>query len=505
MAEELIVADRVSKTFGGVYAVREVSLRVTRGTVHALVGQNGAGKSTMLGMLGGRLRSDEGEILLDGERMAAATPQSRRRHGISTVYQELTIVPEMSALENVFLGSPISRFGVTDFARMRERFAELCALFEVEIPAKAPGGSLSVAQQQIVEIMRGVGSEARVLLLDEPTAALAEHERESLYRIIARLVESGVTIVFVSHNLEEVLRLSDAVTVMRDGGLVETRPVGEWDRKSLIAAMVGREVSVVDRRELPEPGAPVVRLDEWRRTPEAEPISLTVHAGEIVGLWGLVGSGRSSFLSSLAGVRPGASGRIRVGEEGSASGRGLPRTPRESARRGIGLVHESRKRALVMGMDGVENFWLGRRSRGAAGLLSRRRELSEAGPVLIGFGFDLARASVPVGRLSGGNQQKVLLGKWAGRDPRLLLIDEPTRGIDVAAKAEALDSIVAMAREGAAIVLTSSELEEVLAVAHRLLVFAHGRVVGEIRPEGPMFTVDEIVRLGFSQKEGAAP
>jgi ribose transport system ATP-binding protein/rhamnose transport system ATP-binding protein len=479
MTGERITAEGVSKAFGGVYAVRDVSMSVAAGTVHALVGQNGAGKSTMLGMLGGRLRADEGAIRLDGERMSAATPQSRRQHGIFTVYQELTIVPEMSALENVFLGSPVSRFGLTSFSLMRERFAALCAQFEVDIPADAPGGTLSVAQQQVVEIMRGVGSDARVLLLDEPTAALAEHERESLYGIIGRLVESGVTIVFVSHNLDEVLRLSDTVTVMRDGRHVETRPAREWDRRSLIAAMVGRQVSVVDRRELPQPGAEAVRLEGWRRSADSEPMDLAVRSGEIVGLWGLVGSGRSSFLNSLAGVGVGATGGLRIGE--GADARELPRSPREAARRGIGLVHESRKRALVMGMDGVENFWLGRRSRAAAGLIAKARELGEAEPVLRGFGFDPARAHEPVGRLSGGNQQKALLAKWAGRGPRLLLIDEPTRGVDVAAKSEALDSIVRMARGGTAIVLTSSELEEVLAVAHRL-----------------------IVKLGFSQKEGAS-
>src|SRR5690606_33359052 len=223
----------------------------TRGSIHALVGENGAGKSTMLGMLGGRLRADEGTILMDGEPLTAATPQSRRRHGIATVYQELTIVPHLSAVENVFLGAPLSRAGVARFGAMRTRFDELCRQFGVSIPAEAPAGMLSVAHQQLLEIRRGISTRARLLLLDEPTAALAEHERESLYRVIAHLVAGGLTIVFVSHNLDEVLRLSDDISVMRDGRLVAAAPAVQWCRESLISAMIGRGVAVADRRELP--------------------------------------------------------------------------------------------------------------------------------------------------------------------------------------------------------------------------------------------------------------
>lgn len=501
MTEDLIVARKVGKAFGGNFVVRHVSLRIAAGTVHALVGQNGAGKSTMLGMLGGRLRADEGEVVLDGVTMATASPESRRLHGIYTVYQELTIVPDMSALENVFLGAWKTRRGRIDMKAMRKRYTELCVLFDVDIPHHMPGRQLSVAHQQIIEIMRAVGSDARVLLLDEPTASLAEHEREVFGSVVSRLVASGVTIVIVSHNLDEVLRMSDVITVMRDGGLVATRPKQEWDRASLIAGMVGRDVSVVDRRSLPQIGEPVVQLDGWRRSADSDPMALTVHEGEIVGLWGLVGSGRSSFLNSLAGAARGARGTLRIGSEHDAEPRNLPRTPRAAARRGIGLVHESRKRALIMNMNGSENFWLGRGSGSRWGVLRIQRERRNALPALATFGFDRTRVLTPVGRLSGGNQQKVLLAKWAGRFPKLLLIDEPTRGVDVAAKAEVLDSIVTMAGSGTAIVLTSSELDEVLAVAHRLLVFAHGRIVREILPGDPMFAVDEIVRLGFSQKK----
>lgn len=502
MMEDLIVAQGVGKSFGGNFVVRNVTLSIARGTVHALVGQNGAGKSTLLGMLGGRLRPNEGDVTLDGASMAAASPKSRRQHGIHTVYQELTIVPEMSALENVFLGAWSSRKGRLDYPDMRNRYAELCALFEIDIPARTLAGRLSVAHQQLIEIMRGVGSDARVLLLDEPTAALAEHERKAFAAVVSKLVAAGVTIVVVSHNLDEVLSMSDVVTVLKDGEHVETRPTQGWNRASLIAAMVGRDVSVAERRNLPRAGVLAAQLTSWRRTPDAEPFSLSMHSGEIIGLWGLVGSGRSSFLNSLAGVVRGPRGTLRLASDRAEETSDLPKSPRDAAQRGIGLVHENRKRALNMSMNGSENFWLGRSSASRWGLLRKRWEHREARPILTAFGFDGKRMLSAVGRLSGGNQQKVLLAKWAGRRPSLLLIDEPTRGIDVAAKSEVLDSIVEMATRGTAILVTSSELEEVLAVAHRLLVFAHGNVVQEILPDDPQFTVDEIVKLGFTQKQG---
>lgn len=476
-------------------ALSDVGVDVVAGRVHALVGENGAGKSTLLGLLSGRLVADGGQLRVFGHELPAGRPREIRELGISAIYQELTMVPALSAVANVFLGQSLRRGPMLSEREMRRRFTDLCRQFEVSIRSDLPVRELSVSQQQVLEIMRGVQADARVLLLDEPTAALAEHERGSLYRILQQLKRAGTTIIFVSHNLQEVLSLSDDISVLRDGQLVRTAPTRDWDRKSIIRAMVGRDVEVdVGRQHAPGDDV-LLECQEVFTGRSAHPLSLTVRRGEVVGLWGLVGSGRTRFLRSLAGLEPQSRGRLYLdGVELD-----WPHTVRQALGYGIAMLPEDRKNGLVLGMTGQDNVHLGAAGDRKAGFIHPRKERDAAARSVERFTLRAARLREPVGRLSGGNQQKVLFAKWAFRQPRVLLVDEPTRGIDVKAKSEVLTAISNMAKSGVAVLVTSSELEEVLAVSDRLLAFAHGQIVREIAANDAAFNANEIVRLGFTQ------
>jgi ABC-type sugar transport system ATPase subunit len=498
--DHAIVARGARKVFTGAVAVNGADLEVRTGEVHALVGENGAGKSTLLGMLSGRLSASEGSVEVFGHRLHGNNPRESREHGLVAVYQELTMVPGLSAEANVFLGQASTKRGLLNRKAMRARYEELCEELDIHVPASTLARDLSVSQQQMLEIMRGVQSNGRILVLDEPTAALAEHERETLYRVLRTLTARGTTIVFVSHNLDEVLALSDSITVLRDGHVVRSAPRAEWTRPTLIEHMVGRSVDKLAERGVHGFGEEVLSAEDVSLPGVLSDISVTVRAGEIVGLWGLVGSGRTTFLRSLAGAEPSSTGRLRLhGKE-----QPWPRSVRKAIAEGIVMVPESRKQALVLGMDANSNYWLGR-SGSRSLFLDRAAERDEAGDTGDFLAFDRTRLGAPVRNLSGGNQRKVLLAKWVGHQPDVFLIDEPTRGIDIGAKAEVLTSLVRLASEGAAIIVTSSELEEVLAIANRLLVFAHGQVVRDIPADDPEFDVDAVVRHGFSSGDTHEP
>jgi ABC-type sugar transport system ATPase subunit len=490
-----IECDHVSKKFNGQYAVRSAHLTVEAGTIHALVGENGAGKSTLLGMIGGRLSSNEGTIRVFGESLSTASPRAARARGLTVVYQELTMVPALTAAQNMFLGQNSTNGGFLNEVAMRKRFTEMCAEFRIAIKPETLARDLSVSQQQIVEILRGVQARSRILMLDEPSAALAEAERETLYVILRRLREQGTTIIFVSHNLDEVLLLSDSITVLRDGETMKTAVRSEWDKPSLVREMVGKDVVIERRSDRHELGEMRVEASGVNMPGVLHDIHISAREGEIVGLWGLVGSGRTTFMRSLSGLEPRSSGALTV----SGSRIVWPVTARAAIRNGIAMVPESRKQGLVLGMNGVSNYWLGRRSI-TGGWLKPKRELQGATEKAVYFGFDPRRLTEVVKNLSGGNQQKVLLAKWAGREPRVFLVDEPTRGIDVGAKSEVLASLIRLAKDGAAVIVTSSELEEVLAICDRLLVFSHGRVVHEIDTANNRHTVEDIVKFGFGEE-----
>jgi ABC-type sugar transport system ATPase subunit len=493
----------IAKRFGATQALHDVSVRVEAGTVHALVGENGAGKSTFLGIFAGRLAPSGGAAFVHGRELEYGDPRAARRAGIVAIYQELTIVPALSAQANVFLGQAWSRGGFLAESQMRRRFKELCDDFAVSIQEEVPAGRLPVAQQQLIEIMRGVQSRARVILFDEPTTALAPPERESLFHVMNQLKQRGVTMVFVSHNLEEVLKLADAVTVFRNGELAASAPKAEWTKRTLIRAMLGHEL--VTRVRDARAGEDESRTDELLRAEGVtvpgliENLALSVRSGEVVGLGGLVGSGRSTLLRTLAGLERGASGRLWI--EGREVA--MPTNPRRALELGIALIPEDRKtQGLVLGMRAMDNITMADFSSVSQfGFLSSRRMARRAQVISTDYGFGSEQVGSLVRNLSGGNQQKVLLAKWGHRRPKILLADEPTRGIDVGAKEEILATLARLATEGLAIVVVSSELEEVIAVSDRVVVLSEGRLAGVLDQTHAKLAVGDILHAAFGVLE----
>lgn len=490
----------VSKTYGAIRAVRDVSLDIEPGTIHALVGANGAGKSTLMSMLAGRARPDAGEIVVNGARVSFDGPRAARRAGICAIYQELAVVPSLSAKANVFLGQEQARRGWLAESAMDKQFAALCRRMGVAISPRTAARHLSLADQQALEIMRGLASSARIMLFDEPTTALAPIERASLFQIMRGLRRDGVTMLLVSHNLDEVLDVSDAITVFRDGCLVATRPRADWTKRSLVHAMIGRQVRETEAIHHPRPPsqAQVSLSISGLMVPGAiDDAAFDLRKGEILGLGGLVGSGRTSLLRALAGMEPRSRGVMAV--EGRAVG--WPRTPREAIDLGIALVPEDRKtQGLVGQLPGVDNMTLSDLSRASRfGFLDNSKRDSIAGRVAQTFGFDPRRLYSPVRTLSGGNQQKVLLARWGYRIPRVLLVDEPTRGIDVGAKEEILATIRRLAGKGLSIILVSSEIEEVVEYSDRVAVISERRIATTF-PADATFDASDVMSVAFGEQ-----
>jgi ABC-type sugar transport system ATPase subunit len=511
-AEPAIALRGVSKRFGPVTALSGIDVAFQPGLIHALVGQNGAGKSTCLGIVAGRIAATEGEVVVNGARWPdGITPALARRAGVATIYQELTVLPAMTAVDNVFLGSDRSRLGMVPDRDLRRRFKELSAWLSVEIDPGARAGDLSLADQQMLEIMRALSVDCRVLLLDEPTAALSEHERRALFRVMADLKQRGVTLIFVSHYLDEVEASSDTITVFRDGRLIETGPVESWTRPRMLEAMLGKELEALEsvsaahadpaRRAVAarrgngsQPPAERLRVEGLTSRNGVRDVDLTLHPGEIVGLAGLVGSGRSSLVNALAGAAGRVSGRMWLdGEEV-----GPPRTPRAAWSRGIALIPEDRKASgLFMALSSRENMMIANLQRISRIGMVRRRRFRDRSDAL-GHEYDVAAGVLdrPAGHLSGGNQQKLLLARAGNCGPRILLADEATRGIDVGAKAVVMRTLRRLADSGMAILFVSSELEEVAALSDRVYVLRDGRVVAHFDGRSPI-SEDGILDAAF--------
>jgi len=503
---------KVSKTFGVTQALTDITLKVKTGTIHALVGENGAGKSTALGVLAGRVAASSGDVEVFGQPLPSERPRESRRLGIAAIYQELTIAPDLSAEANVFIGQPISRFGVLSSQQMRSRYEELCAQLGVpSVPSSIPAGRLSIADQQLLEIMRAMASDARLILFDEPTASLGEAERRALLDLLRRMRAEGRTIVFVSHNLDEVLEVADEVTVFRNGHLVITTPRSAVTKNDVIRSMLGDKADQRLLRGLEDEALPVSHSGSAANSPVGEPllriehlflpgaledISLEIRAGEILGLGGLVGCGRTSVLRSLAGLEPRATGRLWIdGQEHP-----WPRTVRRALALGIALAPEDRKtQGLVLELSAETNVAMSdlrRVSRG--GWISKSRLRSAARDAVIPFGFNPDRVAELPARLSGGNQQKLLLARWKYAEPRILLADEPTRGIDIGAKQDVLGALREMSERGLAVILVSSELEELVATCDRVDVLSEGRLSGRLNRTTDDLTVSAILEKAFS-------
>jgi rhamnose transport system ATP-binding protein len=490
---------QVGKRYGRVAALTDASVTVRAGSVHAFVGANGAGKSTALGIIAGRTSATTGTVRLFGEELPLGDPRSARAAGIATIYQELTIVPTLSTQANVFLGQELSGTGLVHERRMRRAMRELNERLGVDVPVDVPAGHLSVGQRQMIEIMRAIVSMPRVILFDEPTAALARRERDAFFRVVRELNRQGVTIIFVSHQLDDVLSVCDAITVFRDGRVIETRPREDWTKQALIHTVVGRALDV-QKRSAPATvaGTPRLRVQGLAVGPLRD-VSFELREGEVLGVAGLVGSGRSSLLRALAGDRRPGSGQIWIdGRE-----RRWPRTVRAAHELGLALVPEDRKAlGLFADMAAQDNILISNVGIAARrGIVSGRSSERHANTAAARVGFDERRLGAPARNLSGGNQQKLLLARWAHDPPRVLLADEPTRGVDVGARAEIGATLRELAGAGMAVLVASSELEELEALCDRAIVLANGRVVGELVGRDEL-SVQSILEAVFASERG---
>jgi ABC-type sugar transport system ATPase subunit len=492
--------ENVSKAFPGVRALGGVSFDLRVGEVHGLIGANGAGKSTFIRILSGAHAPDSGRIEVGGVPIDFDNPRQLRSAGIAAIYQELTIVPEMSVLSNVFLGAIPRRGPFTDKAQMERRYAELAAWMGVGIPAHARAGSLSVANQQMVEIMRAVQADHRVLIMDEPTAPLGPFERSKLYDLIGRLKAKGTAIIFISHDLDEVLRLCGRVSVMRDGNLVATGPAPEWTKETMVKSMLGDVRAPAPRTPGGDRGAALLKVAGLTIDGAASDISFTLHKGEVLGIAGLVGSGRTELLRALAGADPLAGGSMEVGGEAIP----WPRTVRHAIKLGIALAPEDRKQqGLVLSQPSLSNLMLTDLAAVSVGpVVDTVRRAKRGRQLAAQVGFNSLRLGVDARLLSGGNQQKLVIGKWLHRPPRVLLLDEPTRGIDIGAKQEIFQTIRTLVDTGLAVILVSSDLEEVVEHADRVLVMARGRQVALL--EHADASVERILNLIFAVEERPA-
>jgi ABC-type sugar transport system ATPase subunit len=476
----LLQARAITKSFPGVQALRGVDLTCLTGSVHALVGENGAGKSTLVSILTGTQQPDTGEMEWRGRRFAPRSPADSLNAGIAAVYQELTVLPQLSVTDNILLGQEVTRrAGMLNRKAGRERVRQILAELGVTgINPAAEAGTLSVAQQQLVEIARALTRNAQLLILDEPSAVLAGRELDNLFGVVKGLTAKGVSVVYISHRLSEISELADRVTVLRDGTMVSTGPASDYDTSRIIRDMVGRDVSLVPRRSS-KPQERIILHVRNLQLPGTEPdgVSLDVRAGEVVGLGGLIGSGRSRVLRTLAGLAPSRGGTVTVNDQP------LRRLSlRATARRGIALVPEDRKtEGLVLDLPTAANISLPLlRKISRLGLLSRKAEHDIAAESISRLRIKTSHPWQVTRELSGGTQQKVVLARWLQTKPSVLLLDEPTRGIDVGAKAEIYEIIHELSESGIAILLVSSDLPELIALADRILVLRDGRVADEL-------------------------
>jgi rhamnose transport system ATP-binding protein len=488
----------VSKAFAGVHALQDVSLELYRGEAHALVGENGAGKSTLVKLLAGVYQLDSGLLTVDGEDVFLGGPADAADRGIAVIYQEPTLFPDLSVAENVFIGrQPLKGGRRIDARAMHRQVTEVFERLGVRIDPDRIARGLSIAEQQLVEIAKALTRDASVLIMDEPTAALSPVEAKRLFGVVETLRAHGAAVVFISHRLEEVFAICQRVTVLRDGKRILSQQLAGLTPTDLIRAMVGRDV-LVEPHQDHEPGAVVLRVEHLTREGVFVDISLEVRAGEVVALAGLVGSGRSEVARAIFGIDRYDAGSVEI------SGRRLRGgSPTEAMRAGIGFVPEDRRQqGLVMDLSTARNIALASMRRlQRFGLIPGRRERAFARDWADRLQVKYGHMASPVSMLSGGNQQKVVLAKWLARKPSLLIVDEPTRGIDVGTKTEVHRLISSLAGDGVGVLVISSELPEVLTVADRVLVMREGRLVASM-PRSQA-TEEAIVAAGTGQQTAA--
>jgi ABC-type sugar transport system ATPase subunit/ribose/xylose/arabinose/galactoside ABC-type transport system permease subunit len=498
MTDLAIRTEGLSKRFPGVQALDNVSLCVTRGEVHAIVGENGAGKSTLMKILAGAQPPDAGTLDIAGEQVMSFTPEVAARRGVAIIYQEFTLVPHLTAAQNVLLGREPHRLGWLRGAALRRTAFAALKKAGASLHPNARVSRLSVADRQLVEIAKALSQQAAILIMDEPTAALSFAERESLFRLIAQLREQGLTILYVSHHLDEIFRIADRVSVLKDGRHISTRDIHETTRDEIVRDMVGRSLEQVFPERSSERSEVALSVRRLRSLPEVRDASFELRQGEILGIYGLVGSGRTELCRCLFGDRS-HDGAIELsGADGAAI-----RKPRDAVRSGVALVSEDRKHeGLVMGLSLRENLALPSLSaRQSGGFVHAKRERSVATRIMEMLGIRASSPESLAGQLSGGNQQKAVLGKWLLTSPSVLICDEPTRGVDVGAKSDIYHHLRTLARDGMAVLVVSSDLPEVIGLCDRILVMRDGRLVSEVAGEAA--TEESVMHEAISRDSGA--
>lgn len=500
MSDYILEMRNISKAFAGVPALKNVSFQCRRGQVHALVGENGAGKSTLMKILAGAYRADSGNVIFKGETRGNMSTRDIMDSGISIIYQELALISQMSVAENIFLGrEPRLGFGVLDLKELHAKASLLLKRLGVAIDLNSPVGELTIAQQQLVEIAKALSQNADLIVMDEPSAILAGAELDQLFRIISSLVEQGVTVIYISHRLEEVFNIANEVTVLKDGEVVDTRPIEELDRASLVEMMVGRSLDEVFPKSDHEHGELVLVADNISTNTILDGVSLELYAGEILGVGGMVGSGRTELARALFGADALTSGQILLkGQVVKFS------NPGQAIQSGLALVPEDRKQqGLFTALSVRVNITISTLSRIAKlGILHRKSENKIVEDAQKQLSIVMASPNQEAQYLSGGNQQKVVLAKWLETNPTIIILDEPTRGVDVGAKFEIYKLMRQLNDRGIAILMISSELSEVLGMSDRIVVMNDGKIAGQLSHEhATEAKIIELATLGTSGEQ----
>jgi ABC-type sugar transport system ATPase subunit len=474
----LLQLKNVNKSFSGVQVLYEVSFELGRGEVHCLVGENGAGKSTLIKIISGAYRCDSGDLIFDGQHLTHLSPRTALGHGIGTIYQEIDVVPVLSVAENISLGhEPRKGNGNIDRIALRQRAGRLLQDMGVTLDLDTAVGSLKIAHQQLVAIAKALSLKSRILILDEPTAVFTAAEVEMLFRIIRRLKQQGLGLIYISHHLDEIFQIGDRITVLRDGRVTRAGRVQEFDKDALIQAMVGREIDFSRRGAESQAGEEILRVEKLTRRGAFADIDLAIRQGEIVGVAGLVGSGRTEIARAIFGADPVTSGQVFL------KGRRVRlRSPRQALAQGIGMLPENRKaEGLIQVRPVVENAgYSAVQARSRLGRVPWAKIRRLVRQIIREVELRYPSLNSEVRYLSGGNQQKVVIAKWLAARSEVLILDEPTRGVDVGAREEIYKLMQQFKRDGKAIIMISSDLPEVLTQSDRIVVMAKGRIVGEI-------------------------
>lgn len=466
----------ICKSFGANKVLGGVNLHVRPGEVHALMGENGAGKSTLMNILTGIHRADAGTIMVDGKEVTFKNNKDAEEHGIAFIHQELNIWPNLSVLENLFLmNQPKTRFGTIDFKKMREMAEAKCQEIGIDLPLDEIAGECSVGQQQMTEITRSLMLDAKTVIMDEPTAALTERETDRLFEVMKKLKNKGVSIIYISHRMEEVFANCDTITVMRDGQTISSRPTDETNMDQIVGDMVGRVMSEYYPARTNVPGDEIFRVEGFTQPGVFQDISFNLRKGEILGVAGLMGAGRTEIMRAIFGVDPHESGKLYFeGKEIHI------KNPRDAIRHGFGFITENRKtEGLILDFSIERNIALPSEERLAQShVINDKKEFDFSSELSKRLGVKAQDINLPASTLSGGNQQKVVIAKWVGMHPKLLILDEPTRGIDIGAKKDIYDLMNELTAKGVSIIMVSSELPEVIGMSDRILVIHEGRAAG---------------------------